>query len=140
MYYAQLIAFVLLLGATTIARPDEPAESTAGSADEYKSLEGKWSKDVNANPEEHMVVATSYKEGRVDTCNMKIRLAHNIFIGKIELITRGKTRWIVLGDFAKLADLPRTIEYRLDGDTIILVISEGAAKGEHRLNRVKASK
>jgi hypothetical protein len=131
--------FLLLMALCCIATPAlaEPLPPL-----DLDRLEGKWSIDEKGDPEQFLAVAHERESNRV--VQSKIRLKIGGHEGYVDYIgparfeaTTGNPHMVLFPVAASLVGLPESMEYRVDGDRLLLSVDEGKYKGTYTFQRVK---
>jgi hypothetical protein len=148
-----LLAVVVVLAAHAAARTqetgqDKPRPTLAQDRDKLAGLwkTADWRKAGATAWQCHIAVSTQGVKSPY--CSLTINLERGntatsgpVLGSLVQLKDEGDRRVFALDpDSAKRNGLPAEIDYRFDGDALILKFADGPAKGEYTLHRVKDAK
>jgi hypothetical protein len=119
-----------------------PASAAPPPDSDLACLEGKWSINEGADPEQYLLVSHERKDGRIVGSVMRLKIGgeqgHLDYIGAVCFEATGANPRITLHPVvAAAAGLPEKMEYRVDGDRVLLWITEGKHQGGSKFLRAK---
>lgn len=143
------VALVCLFGISSgSSRADKTDTKAPSLKDDAKGLEGEWKPTGKKNPfSDPVAVKTSKLICTVDVKGTKTKYVDGM---AFELVEKDKARWIEFPDYRPEKDKIRKpgnglggawrVEYKLDGDSLRLIVAEGDLKGEYTFERRKKEK